>query len=358
MGSQYGRGVRVDYPVMSDVEFYARGESLANDRALFLVGEREVESRRARARAATSRSASTATTSSWVKSTWRRRTAQASGSQLGAAFIRPNPRRPDRYVVVVEGVGPARHVAVALAARHAARLRRVRRGPGAGERAARCSAPGKLRAAGFFDNGWSPPRDEPAAVARARARGDEHKLTRTATPRIWTGNAMRAKPVPCRLCRRRRRLSRRERARPMSDSTIRVARRSSGVHLRGRAAPAASGTRGPFDDGGSPGVGFRGTVNIADGFIKSINDSVGVGFGIDIGTDGRVLVPHRHAVELLALDRTGRSSASPDSPSGRAPHNVLWPAFYAGGSFHFTDRIALTMRLGYPDVSVGVSFLL
>ena len=31
-------GVHVDYPMMSDTEFYARGEALANDRALFLVG--------------------------------------------------------------------------------------------------------------------------------------------------------------------------------------------------------------------------------------------------------------------------------------------------------------------------------
>src|SRR5205085_6941619 len=30
--------------------------------------------------------------------------ARVTGAQLGAAFIRPNPRRPDRYVVVVEGV--------------------------------------------------------------------------------------------------------------------------------------------------------------------------------------------------------------------------------------------------------------
>ena len=29
----------------------------------------------------------------------------ADRSELGAMFIRPNPRRPDRYVVVVEGVG-------------------------------------------------------------------------------------------------------------------------------------------------------------------------------------------------------------------------------------------------------------
>jgi hypothetical protein len=44
------------------------------------------------------------------------------------------------------------------------------------------------------------------------------------------------------------------------------------------------------------------------------------------------------------------------SDNGRG--TFLWPAFYAGGRYHFTDRIALTMRLGYPDFSLGVSFLL
>jgi hypothetical protein len=34
------------------------------------------------------------------------------------------------------------------------------------------------------------------------------------------------------------------------------------------------------------------------------------------------------------------------------------PAFYAGGRFHFTDRVTLTMRVGHPTASVGVSFLL
>jgi hypothetical protein len=34
------------------------------------------------------------------------------------------------------------------------------------------------------------------------------------------------------------------------------------------------------------------------------------------------------------------------------------PAVYAGGRFHFTDRITLTMRIGHPTASVGVSFLL
>jgi hypothetical protein len=31
---------------------------------------------------------------------------------------------------------------------------------------------------------------------------------------------------------------------------------------------------------------------------------------------------------------------------------------YGGGRFHFTDTITLTMRIGYPTFSVGVSFLL
>ena len=31
---------------------------------------------------------------------------------------------------------------------------------------------------------------------------------------------------------------------------------------------------------------------------------------------------------------------------------------YAGGRYHITDRITLTMRIGYPTFSLGASFLL
>jgi hypothetical protein len=117
------------------------------------------------------------------------------------------------------------------------------------------------------------------------------------------------------------------------------------------------GYSGPFDDGGSPGVGFRGTVNITDGFIKRINNSVGVGFGIDIGTDGRVLVPVVMQWNFW-LSTHWSVFGEPGFAIGSGPRNNFWPAFYAGGRFHFTDRIALTLRLGYPDVSLGVSFLL
>jgi len=34
------------------------------------------------------------------------------------------------------------------------------------------------------------------------------------------------------------------------------------------------------------------------------------------------------------------------------------PILYAGGRFHITEHIALTLRVGYPDFSFGVSFFL
>lgn len=39
-------------------------------------------------------------------------------------------------------------------------------------------------------------------------------------------------------------------------------------------------------------------------------------------------------------------------------HPEVHPPVYADGRFHFTDRITLTMRIGHPTASVGVSFLL
>jgi predicted esterase len=98
-------GVHIEYPVLSDTEFFAKGESIANDRALFLIGNarsnrvvRELES-----------SFPIRIDGGAVMVGSKRFEADDGPpevSQLGAAFVRPNPRRPDRYVVVVEGVGP------------------------------------------------------------------------------------------------------------------------------------------------------------------------------------------------------------------------------------------------------------
>jgi poly(3-hydroxybutyrate) depolymerase len=99
-------GVRVEYPVMSDIAFFDQGQPIANDHALFLVGNaksnlivRELEPDfpiridGENVVVGTDRIAP--------------KKSEAVGfSQLGVVFVLPNPRRPDRYVVVVEGVGP------------------------------------------------------------------------------------------------------------------------------------------------------------------------------------------------------------------------------------------------------------
>jgi hypothetical protein len=106
------------------------------------------------------------------------------------------------------------------------------------------------------------------------------------------------------------------------------------------------------------GIGFRGTFNIANGFVPNINDSVAVGVGFDFGGNDRIYIP----VVLqwnFWLSTHWSVFGEPGIAFGSGgPYSGVFPAFFAGGRFHFTDRIALTLRLGYPDLSVGVSFLL
>jgi hypothetical protein len=116
----------------------------------------------------------------------------------------------------------------------------------------------------------------------------------------------------------------------------------------------------PFEDaGGLFGLGFRGTVHIANGFVRSINDSVGIGFGIDFAPDrNRVLVPIVMQWNFwLSTHWSVFGEPGLAIVSGPTPQSII-PCFFAGGRFHFTPRIALTMRVGYPDLTVGVSFLL
>jgi predicted esterase len=155
-------GVHVDYPVMSDVEFAAKGEAIANDRALFLVGN-------ARSNALVKElepslpirieGDDVVVGGTHVSPT----DGPADRSQLGAAFIYPNPRRPDRYVVVVEGVGP-------LGTWRSTSLPDmlpdyVVFDAGVGpSRGALILGSGTVRAGGFFTNDWAvPPPPAPAA---------------------------------------------------------------------------------------------------------------------------------------------------------------------------------------------------
>ncbi len=163
-------GVRVDYPVMSDVEFFAKGEPLANDRALFLVGN-----------ALSNRVLRELEAGLMVKVEGNEvvlGSQRFRGKQLGVAFVRPNPRRPDRYVAVVEGVD-------ALGTWRALSLPELLpdfvvydEGLGA-SRGQQVLSAGAVRAAGFFGLDWSVPsrtEDPSAEVTRPGAK-NEHDAT-------------------------------------------------------------------------------------------------------------------------------------------------------------------------------------
>lgn len=148
---------------------------------------------------------------------------------------------------------------------------------------------------------------------------------------------------------------------------------------------------GPGDDPGI-GFGFRGTVEIVpDGFIGSINDSVGVGFGADLmrfEADGArgvcddfVTGPNNTnvCVEVEGDDRYADYLVLPLVMQWNFWLTRQWSVFgepgiafyyhdgdldidpvalWGGGRFHFSDSVSLTMRIGYPTLSVGFSFLL
>jgi hypothetical protein len=116
----------------------------------------------------------------------------------------------------------------------------------------------------------------------------------------------------------------------------------------------------PFFPYVAPGVGFRGTFHITDGFVKTINDSVGVGVGIDVTTSGNVIVPVVMQWNFW-LSTHWSVFGEPGFGLGGGPrvnNPAIWPVFFFGGRYHFNDRIALTMRVGFPTLSVGVSFFL
>jgi hypothetical protein len=146
---------------------------------------------------------------------------------------------------------------------------------------------------------------------------------------------------------------------------------------------------------GSTGIGLGGRVSIPivqDGFIKTINNSVAVGFGLDFvhysgcydygfaynnGSCGAnyIFIPVVMQWNFFVAEhwsvfgepglyiyhgffdnnfcntfRDGRYCSEPTTTG-------LGPAFYVGGRYHFSEKVALTMRIGYPSLSVGVSFM-
>jgi hypothetical protein len=138
------------------------------------------------------------------------------------------------------------------------------------------------------------------------------------------------------------------------------------------------------------GAGVRFSIPLmSPGFIKTINDSIAISFGPDLvhfdsyryncgggycynGTDfWRLYFPVAMQWNFWLTDKWSvfgepglvfrHDFVSDYCPPGVActangVHTIDF-AFWAGARFHFSDRVALTMRVGFPEAfSIGVSF--
>jgi hypothetical protein len=142
------------------------------------------------------------------------------------------------------------------------------------------------------------------------------------------------------------------------------------------------------------GIGGRATIPIVqNGFVRTINNSVGIGFGIDwVHYNGCFFVRNSFG-DCAALNRIwlpvvmqwnfylsnhwsvfaepGLAFAYSDWGDGCVTDNagrvfVCGPSpnridfepviIFVGGRYHFSDGASLTMRIGWPYASIGVSF--
>jgi hypothetical protein len=146
------------------------------------------------------------------------------------------------------------------------------------------------------------------------------------------------------------------------------------------------------------GLGVRFAIPVVDnGFIPSINNSVAISFGADwlhyagatcyyyglppngpgpcyaLGDANYLLFPVAMQWNFFVAQRWSVfgepglaiyhgffdycNNVPPGTRCATPTQTGIDFAFYAGGRFHFGDHAALTMRIGYPTFSVGVSFM-
>lgn len=114
--------------------------------------------------------------------------------------------------------------------------------------------------------------------------------------------------------------------------------------------------------GSAVGPGVRGTIPLVhNGFVKTINNSVGLGFGLDLplshGHDAYTLVPLVMQWNFWLASHWS-AFVEPGLQIAFGHDNAIHPSLSLGGRYHFNESVALTLRAGYPGVSVGASFLL
>jgi len=135
------------------------------------------------------------------------------------------------------------------------------------------------------------------------------------------------------------------------------------------------------------GLGVRFSVPIVEnGFVPSINNSVAIGFGVDflhydycfwrgfncsanalafpVVMQWNFFVAQKWSVfgEPGLFFWKGFYDNPCDGNPACGPVNspsafYVAPALYVGGRYYFSEHIALTMRVGWPTLSIGASFM-
>ena len=131
------------------------------------------------------------------------------------------------------------------------------------------------------------------------------------------------------------------------------------------------GTRdGLGGDNGYWGPGVRGTLVLVDnGFVKTINNSVGLGVGLDYLNykhGSAFFVPVVMQWNFFLSDgwsvfgEPGVGFVLGEGGSGatrRRDDRLIDLNIAVGGRYLFSNKLALTMRVGWPAATIGVSFL-
>ncbi len=156
------------------------------------------------------------------------------------------------------------------------------------------------------------------------------------------------------------------------------------------------GLFGPPGEGSGVGIGagLRASFEIVHtGFVPTINDSVAIGAGVDFshyggggvigpGTCTRYAPGPAGTNVCVQVSQTGGPSNYAYLPLvlqwnfwltrqwsvfAEPGFTLYWyddrtlgaaPALFLGGRWHFSDRVTLTMRAGYPTFTLGLSVLL
>ncbi len=108
------------------------------------------------------------------------------------------------------------------------------------------------------------------------------------------------------------------------------------------------------------GVGFRGTFILSDsGFIRGVNDTVGLGVGFDWTRD-TTWVPIVLQWNFWVSEHWSVFAEPGAAFRFRDDYARLDPdlTLYGGARWQFAPRTTLTMRIGYPAFALGISFLL